>query len=64
MLGEFDYRESVSGTQLRNFARQATHTRTVSAHLELPTGTVTLHFRREGDVFFHPVAAATPAPCT
>ncbi|GAA2720553.1 MULTISPECIES: hypothetical protein [Streptomyces] len=58
--GAFTYTEPVSGLWLRQLARQITHTRTVSVHLELPTGIVTLH-SRFGDVFFHPAAAAIPA---
>ncbi|MFE1785991.1 hypothetical protein ACFW9F_26330 [Streptomyces sp. NPDC059506] len=55
--------DPVSGPWLRQLARQAACTRTVSVHLELPTGIVTLHSRLVGDVFFHPTAAATPARC-
>lgn len=53
----------VSGPWLRSLAQWAVRTRTVSVHLELPTGIVTLHSRTEGDVFFHPApATAVPAP--
>ncbi|MEU9761881.1 hypothetical protein AB0D98_19470 [Streptomyces sp. NPDC047987] len=59
--GTFTYTEPVSGPWLRQLARQAARTRTVSVHLELPTGIVTLHSRQVGDVFFHPTTpAATP----
>ncbi|MBM9624121.1 hypothetical protein [Streptomyces zhihengii] len=61
--GAFTYTETVTGPWLRQLARQITRTRTVSVHLELPTGVVTLHSRLVGDVFFHPAAAATPALC-
>ncbi|MFG3207389.1 hypothetical protein [Streptomyces sp. NPDC048192] len=61
--GAFTYDEPVSGPWLRQLAWQATQSRTVSVHLELPTGIVTLHSRLVGDVFFHPVASATPALC-
>ncbi|MFH0245925.1 hypothetical protein ACGRHY_26720 [Streptomyces sp. HK10] len=61
--GAFTYTEPVSGPWLRQLARQAARTHTISVHLELPTGIVTLHSRLVGDVFFHPVAAATPALC-
>ncbi|MGZ2355705.1 hypothetical protein LRE75_03195 [Streptomyces sp. 372A] len=53
--GEFTYAEQVSGPRLRGLARQLTRTRTVSVHLELPTGIVTLH-SPAGDVFLHPAA--------
>ncbi|MFE9252821.1 hypothetical protein [Streptomyces sp. NPDC007088] len=56
--GAFTYTEAVSGLWLRSLAWQAARTRTVSVHLELPTGIVTLHSRLVGDVFFHPVAPA------
>ncbi|MFF7117391.1 hypothetical protein ACFY91_34485 [Streptomyces albogriseolus] len=52
--GAFTYDEPVTGVWLRSLARQAMRTRTVSVHLELPTGIVTLHSRLVGDVFFHP----------
>ncbi|MFE9250882.1 hypothetical protein [Streptomyces sp. NPDC007088] len=61
--GAFTYTEPVSGPWLRQMARQIIRSRTVSVHLELPTGIVTLHSRLVGDVFFHPAAAATPALC-
>ncbi|WP_434481608.1 hypothetical protein [Streptomyces sp. NBC_01281] len=54
--------EPVSGRWLRSLARQATLMRTVSVHLELPSGIVTLHSRREGDVSFHPAAEPASAP--
>ncbi|MCQ1580372.1 hypothetical protein [Streptomyces parvus] len=54
--GAFTYTEPVSGPWLRQLARQITCTRTVSVHLELPTGIVTLH-SPAGDVFFHPTTA-------
>ncbi|MFD8666609.1 hypothetical protein ACFV1U_14550 [Streptomyces microflavus] len=57
--GAFTYTEHVSGPRLRDLTRQLTHTRTVSVHLELPTGIVTLH-SPAGDVFFHPTAPGTP----
>ncbi|MFD7861567.1 hypothetical protein [Streptomyces sp. NPDC059783] len=59
--GAFTYTETVSGPWLRQLTWHITRTRTVSVHLELPTGIVTLHSRLIGDVFFHPAAAATPA---
>ncbi|MFE0778918.1 hypothetical protein [Streptomyces sp. NPDC058861] len=58
--GTFTYAEPVSGPWLRRLARQLTHTRTVSVHLELPTGIVTLH-SPAGDVFFHPAAPGASA---
>ncbi|KOV73370.1 MULTISPECIES: hypothetical protein [unclassified Streptomyces] len=61
--GAFTYTEPVTGAWLRSIAWQAARTRTVSVHLELPTGIVTLHSRVVGDVFFHPATAATPALC-
>ncbi|MCX4681685.1 hypothetical protein OG413_41525 [Streptomyces sp. NBC_01433] len=62
--GAFTYAEAVSGPWLRQLAWQAARTRTVSVHLELPTGIVTLHSRLVGDVFFHPdTPGATPALC-
>ncbi|MFI0813640.1 hypothetical protein [Streptomyces echinatus] len=63
--GAFTYTEPASGPWLRQLAWQITHTRarTMSVHLELPTGIVTLHSRLVGDVFFHPAQAATPARC-
>lgn len=61
--GASTYTEPVSGPWLRQLARQITRTRTVSVHLELPTGIVTLH-SPAGDVFFHPTTPAdTPALC-
>ncbi|MFB6992175.1 hypothetical protein [Streptomyces sp. NPDC056304] len=62
--GVFSYNEPVSGAWLRWIACQAARTRTVSVHLELPSGIVTLHSRKEGDVFFHPEPATRPAPAT
>lgn len=50
----------VSGPWLRSTAQLAAHTRTVSVHLELPTGIVTLH-SPFGDVFFHPAPATAAA---
>ncbi|MFF8618972.1 hypothetical protein [Streptomyces sp. NPDC015350] len=60
LIGDMFAQDPVTGTWLRQLARQATRTRTVSVHLELPTGIVTLHSRREGDVFFHPATAPAP----
>ncbi|MFH8257889.1 hypothetical protein [Streptomyces roseolus] len=60
--GAFTYTELVSGPWLRQLARQITRTRTVSVHLELPTGIVTLH-SPAGDVFFHPTTPAVAALC-
>ncbi|MFF3957385.1 hypothetical protein ACFYY1_29850 [Streptomyces sp. NPDC001890] len=62
--GVFSYDEPVSGPYLRSIAWQAARTRTVSVHLELPSGIVTLHSRTEGDVFFHPAPTARPALAT
>lgn len=64
LTGDVFSREPVSGPWLRSLARQAARTRTVSVHLELPSGIVTLHSRLVGDVFFHPAlhsAASAPA---
>ncbi|MFD6471512.1 hypothetical protein [Streptomyces goshikiensis] len=58
--GLFTYTEQVSGQWLRELAWQIARTRTVSIHLELPTGIVTLH-SPAGDVFFHPAALGAPA---
>jgi hypothetical protein len=63
LTGDMFTQDPVSGSWLRRLAWQAARTRTVSVHLELPTGIVTLHSRLAGDVFFHPAAAATPALC-
>jgi hypothetical protein len=60
LTGDMFSREPVSGPWLRSLAWQAARTRTVSVHLEMPSGIVTLHSRLVGDVFFHP---ATPALC-
>ncbi|MFB6984579.1 hypothetical protein [Streptomyces sp. NPDC056304] len=62
--GVFSYDEPVSGPCLRSIACQAARTRTVSVHLELPSGIVTLHSRTEGDVFFHPAPTVRPTPTT
>jgi hypothetical protein len=62
LTGDEFYQDPVSGPWLRSIAWQAARTRTVSVHLELPTGIVTLHSRSRflaGDVFFHPTT--TPA---
>ncbi|CAL9677022.1 hypothetical protein SUDANB105_07998 [Streptomyces sp. enrichment culture] len=62
--GAFTHHEPVSGAWLRSMARQAARTRTVSVHLELPSGIVTLHSRLVGDVFFHPaIRAGAQALC-
>ncbi|MGW6144399.1 hypothetical protein [Streptomyces sp. NPDC055140] len=53
----------VSGPWLRSIAWQAAHTRTVSVHLELPSGIITLHSQLVGDVFFHPAPARASALC-
>ncbi|MFD5079669.1 hypothetical protein [Streptomyces sp. NPDC058371] len=58
LTGDMFSQDPVSGPWLRSLAWQAARTRTLSVHLELPTGIVTLHSRLVGDVFFHP---ATPA---
>ncbi|MFD6312022.1 hypothetical protein [Streptomyces nigra] len=55
--GAFTYDEPVTGAWLRYIAGQAVRTRTVSVHLELPTGIVTFH-SPDGDVFFHPASKA------
>ncbi|MFF3327263.1 hypothetical protein [Streptomyces sp. NPDC002889] len=52
--GEFTYQEQVAGGQLRDWAAQAVRRRTISVHLELPSGIVTLHSRIVGDVFYRP----------
>lgn len=57
------YTEPVTGARLRSLAWQAARTRTVSVHLELPSGIVTLHSRMVGDVFFRPAPAPAPALC-
>ncbi|MER5378465.1 hypothetical protein [Streptomyces sp. NPDC002553] len=61
--GAFTYTEPVTGAWLRQLARQITRMRTVSVHLELPSGIVTLHSHVGGDVFFHPAAAPAPVLC-
>ncbi|MFE0778071.1 hypothetical protein [Streptomyces sp. NPDC058861] len=60
--GAFTCTEQVPGPWLRQMARQIARTRTVSVHLELPTGIVTLH-SPAGDVFFYPAAPGAPALC-
>lgn len=60
LTGDVFSQEKVSGTWLRSLAWQAARTRTISVHLELPSGIVTLHSRLVGDVFFHPAAPAGP----
>lgn len=60
LTGDVFSEEAVSGPWLRSLAWQAARTRTVTVHLELPSGIVTLHSRLVGDVFFHPAAPATP----
>ncbi|MFE8941177.1 hypothetical protein ACFYNX_27345 [Streptomyces sp. NPDC007872] len=55
--GEGSAQEPVTGQWLRSLAWQATHSRTISVHLELPNGIVTLH-SGAGDVFFHPARTA------
>ncbi|WP_454325231.1 hypothetical protein [Streptomyces glaucescens] len=56
--GAFTHDEPVSGAWLRSMAPMAARTRTLSVHLELPSGMVTLHSRLVGDVFFHPAIPA------
>lgn len=63
LTGDVFSEEPVSGDWLRSLAWQAARTRTVSVHLELPSGIVTLHSRLVGDVFFHPAPATVPALC-
>ncbi|MET7490186.1 hypothetical protein [Streptomyces sp. NPDC005538] len=63
LTGDVFSEEPVSGDWLRSLAWQAARTRTVSVHLELPSGIVTLHSRLVGDVFFHPAPATAPALC-
>ncbi|MEU6594127.1 hypothetical protein ABZ923_33795 [Streptomyces sp. NPDC046881] len=63
LIGDTFTQDPVTGPWLRQLAWQATLTRTVSVHLELPTGIITLHSRLVGDAFFHPATAATPALC-
>ncbi|MFJ9580641.1 hypothetical protein ACIRQF_30160 [Streptomyces sp. NPDC101191] len=60
-VGDAFCEEPVSGDWLRSIAWQSTRTRTVSVHLELPSGIVTLHSRMVGDVFFQPASAPAPA---
>ncbi|MFF4088913.1 hypothetical protein ACFYY9_18825 [Streptomyces nigra] len=63
--GAFTYDEPVTGAWLR-YCRAGARTRTVSVHLELPTGSVTLH-SPAGDIFFHPASKAwapdSSVPC-
>lgn len=61
LTGDTFTQDPVSGPWLRHLARQAARTRTVSVHLELPTGIVTLHSRLVGDVFCHPATPGAPA---
>ncbi|MFF8431013.1 hypothetical protein ACF07Y_38950 [Streptomyces sp. NPDC016566] len=63
LTGDMFVQDPVSGPWLRRLAWQAARSRTVSVHLELPSGIVTLHSRLVGDVFFHPAAPAAPALC-
>ncbi|MFE2645835.1 hypothetical protein ACFXDO_25185 [Streptomyces nigra] len=49
--GAFACDEPVTGAWLR-YCRAGARSRTVSVHLELPFGSVTLH-SSAGDVFFH-----------
>lgn len=62
LTGDASFREPVSGAWLRSLAWQAARTATVSAHLELPSGIVTLHSRLVGDVFFHPTTTPVRHP--
>ncbi|MGW6471368.1 hypothetical protein [Streptomyces nigra] len=57
--GAFTYDEPVTGAWLR-YCRAGARTRTVSVHLELPSGSVTLH-SPAGNVFFHPARKALGA---
>ncbi|MEU6070623.1 hypothetical protein ABZ864_40835 [Streptomyces sp. NPDC047082] len=57
--GQFTHQETVTGAWLRYQAAQATHSRTISVHLELPSGIVTIHSRIVGDVFYRPADIAT-----
>ncbi|WP_251092145.1 hypothetical protein [Streptomyces sp. Caat 7-52] len=52
--GEFIREEVVSGDRLRDLAAHAAVSPSSSAHLELPSGIVTLHSDTVGDVFFLP----------
>jgi hypothetical protein len=55
--GQFAYRERVTGQWLRNAAAELLPARTVSVHLEMPSGIVTLHSAGSfgvGDVFYLP----------
>ncbi|MER6853771.1 hypothetical protein AB0A81_40265 [Streptomyces flaveolus] len=54
--GPFTYDEPFPGSWLRSLALKTAHIPTVSIHLELPSGIVTLHSRAVGDMFFHPAA--------
>ncbi|MFD7462040.1 MULTISPECIES: hypothetical protein [unclassified Streptomyces] len=61
--GEFIREETVTGDQLRHLAAHAAVSPSSSAHLELPSGIVTLHSDIVGDVFFLPVGTGSrPAP--
>ncbi|MFH9249406.1 Mu transposase domain-containing protein [Streptomyces lydicus] len=63
LTGDTFSQEPVSGPWLRWIAWQAAHTRTVSVHLELPSGIVTLHSRTVGgDVFFPPLLRLPAEP--
>ncbi|MEV6400833.1 hypothetical protein AB0M39_39680 [Streptomyces sp. NPDC051907] len=57
--GEFAYEEQITGDRLRAWAAQTVPCRTLSVHLELPSGIVTLHSTLLGDVYCHP---GEPAP--
>lgn len=57
--GAFTYDEPVTGAWLR-YCGAGARTRTVSVHLELPSGIVTLH-SPAGDVFFHRASKALGA---
>ncbi|MFD6312027.1 hypothetical protein [Streptomyces nigra] len=54
--GAFIYDEPVTGAWLR-YCRAGARTRILSVHLELPSGSLTLH-SPAGDVFFHPASKA------
>ncbi|MFJ5951387.1 hypothetical protein [Streptomyces noursei] len=60
LTGDRFSQDPVSGPWLRSLAWQVARSRTVSVHLELPSGIVTLHSRLVGDVFFHPATPAAP----
>ncbi|MGW4872556.1 hypothetical protein [Streptomyces chartreusis] len=57
--GEFIREEVVTGDRLRDLAAHAAVSPSSSAHLELPSGIVTLHSDLVGDVFFLPAGTGS-----